>query len=71
MVLYYWNYLGNDQFSLLKILKNSPSAVDDGILMISLCSEVGENAQKFIKAVSQFIRNADNSFALLLDTIQG
>jgi hypothetical protein len=34
----YWNYMGKDQFELLKVFQNSPSAVDDGILMISLCS---------------------------------
>ena len=51
------------------MFKNSPSAVDDGILMISLCSQVDKYTQKFIKAVSQFIRTADSAFALLYDTI--
>ncbi|CDW88935.1 UNKNOWN [Stylonychia lemnae] len=65
----YWNYLSEDQFALLKIFKNSPSTVDDSILMISLCSAVDGDGQKYIEVVSQFVRNAPTAYGLLYDTI--
>ncbi|CDW88318.1 UNKNOWN [Stylonychia lemnae] len=53
----YWNYIEEDQFALLKSLMNSPSAVDDSVLMVSLCSQVGGDVEEYINVISAFTQS--------------